>query len=238
MENEDPPGAPKSEETSMSQRAPLTCIDSVKRTFPPRMAHVLASLYHQTGPSILTDPGTASNSWVAAEAQSWLAARRLKWLFIFRVLKSSTLTFRCSRTNSESDIQNTVFICRDVLLIKLRRYWFQHAGCVILQHTRTRWCFTFIYRPFHRGEPCPRAGALGGGHEGHSLVFRPSRLDTRRCGRSPALPIWKRRRCAGFLNAEMSLTKQPPAVPSGIIYHAIMGRQRPRVLLTFHPASS
>lgn len=56
MENEDPTGAPKSEETSESQRAQLTCIDSVKRTFPPRMVH------HQTGPSTpltLEQPATA-----------------------------------------------------------------------------------------------------------------------------------------------------------------------------------
>lgn len=62
MENEGPPGGPKSEETSVSHRAQLTCIDSVKWTFPPRMVHVPASLHHQTGPSILADPGTASNS--------------------------------------------------------------------------------------------------------------------------------------------------------------------------------
>lgn len=62
MENEGPPEAPKSEETSVSQHGQLTCIDSVKRIFPPRMVYVPASLHHDTGPSIFTDPGTASNS--------------------------------------------------------------------------------------------------------------------------------------------------------------------------------
>lgn len=61
-EEEDPPGAPKSEETSGSQRPQLTRIDPVKRTFPARTVHVPASLHHRTGPSVLADPGSASNS--------------------------------------------------------------------------------------------------------------------------------------------------------------------------------
>lgn len=118
MENEAPPGAPKSEETSVSQ---LTCIDSVRRNFSTRDG---------SRPSITSSsdwslrphwPGNSqqqlgSNCWRSAEARRWLAAagashslfRYDKIDKTFTLLKSPKLTFRCSRANSEPDDYNSL----------------------------------------------------------------------------------------------------------------------------------
>lgn len=45
---------------------------------------------------------------------------------------------------------------------------------------------------------------LGGVGGVMKVIHSSSGLDTRRCGCSPALPIWRRRRYVGILIAEMS----------------------------------